>query len=884
MKRSKHKQNYTYFFGAGKAQGSAKMKSLLGGKGGNLAEMTSLKFPVPPGFTISTKACLNYYDQDKKFPVGLVDQIHTSMAQLEKVMGKHFGDKSNPLLVSVRSGAAISMPGMMDTVLNLGLNDRTVLGLMHKSGNPRFAFDAYRRFIQMFGNVVLGVDHAAFERILLDKKRENTVTSDAELNEEALKELVVEFKHLIHRKTGEEFPEDPFEQLRASIEAVFASWNNERAIIYRNLKHIPHDLGTAVNVQAMVFGNLGNDSGTGVVFTRNPSTGERKLFGEFLINAQGEDVVAGIRTPQSIDKLNKVMPKMYAQLNMLCAKLEKHYKDMQDVEFTVEDKKLYLLQTRNGARTAHAAVRTAVEMVAEKLINKKQALIRVDAAGLDQLLHPGIDPSTKLTVVARGLPASPGAAVGKAVFDAHRAIDMSNDGIKVVLVRAETSPEDVGGMAVSQGILTARGGMTSHAAVVGRGMGKPCVVGCQEIYVDEKARSFSVNGSQVKEGDFITIDGSTGSVMKGKATLVAPKLSKDFKVLMRWADEHRVLRVRANADTPRDAAVARNFGAEGIGLCRTEHMFFGDDRLLYIRRMIMAKDETERKSALSKLLQMQKGDFKEIFKEMKGLPVTVRLLDPPLHEFVPQTEEDIKKLAGQLKVPVATVRAKAQALQEFNPMLGHRGCRIGIAYPEVIVMQVRAIVEAACELKKQGIHVIPEIMVPLVGHVNELKATRKVIVEAAEKAIAKHKVRLKYQVGTMIEVPRAAVTADEIAKEAEFFSFGTNDLTQMAFGFSRDDVGRFLPFYLEQGIIDRDPFVTLDQAGVGQFVRQGVQLGRVTKPNLKVGICGEHGGDPASVEFCHKTKLNYVSCSPYRVPIARLAAAQAAAKDGLKDG
>ncbi len=858
------------------------MKALLGGKGANLAEMTNLGFPVPAGFTISTKACLLYDESKKRFPPGLMEEVQKNLKRLEATMGKRFGDPKNPLLVSVRSGAAVSMPGMMDTILNLGLNDRTVVGLIEKSGNPRFAFDAYRRFIQMYGNVVLRVDHGEFERILVEKKRDNHVTSDTELETEALQELVVSFKQLIRRVTGEEFPEDPLEQLRGAVEAVFASWNNERAITYRNLHHISHALGTAVNVQAMVFGNLGDDSGTGVVFTRDPRTGERKLYGEFLLNAQGEDVVAGIRTPQSIDRLKSLMPKNYAELASLCQKLERHYRDLQDIEFTVEAGRLFLLQTRSGARTAQAAVRVAVEMVKERLIDRPTALLRVDPSQLDQMLHPTIDPKEKLPVIAKGLPASPGAAVGVAVFDAHRAMELAEDGRRVILVRYETSPEDIGGMASAEGILTAHGGSTSHAAVIGRGMGKPCVVGCAEIAVHEQTKNFSANGVTIREGDYITLDGAAGTVMKGQAKLVEPRLSGEFKILMGWADSYRRLRVRTNADTPHDAEVARQFGAEGIGLCRTEHMFFGAERLPHVRAMILAKDTAEREAALGRLLPMQKGDFKAIFKAMKGLPVTIRLLDPPLHEFVPQTEEEIQKVAAQLKVPVAAIREKAQYLREFNPMLGHRGCRLGLTFPEINGMQSKAIFEAACELWREGQRVTPEVMVPLVGHVNELKLTRAKIVEVAEEVMRRMKVKIPYLVGTMIEVPRAALTAQEIAREAQFFSFGTNDLTQMTFGFSRDDVGKFLPTYLKEGILERDPFVTLDASGVGELIQMAVKGGRAVRPSLKVGICGEHGGDPASVEFCHRAQLDYVSCSPYRVPIARLAAAQAAIQEKRK--
>jgi pyruvate, orthophosphate dikinase len=875
---------YIYSFGSGRAEGSAKMRSLLGGKGANLAEMTHLGIPVPPGFTLSTKACLMYYESNKKFPPGLNEQIAGNLKKLESAMGKKFGSSTDPLLVSVRSGAAISMPGMMDTILNLGLNEKTVLGLANRSGNPRFAFDAYRRFIQMFGNVVLNIDHAEFERLLVEKKRKTHAATDADLTQKGLQELVVEYKDLVRYQTGKAFPEDPRDQLKQAIEAVFASWNNDRAITYRNLNEIPHSLGTGVNVQSMVFGNLGNDSGTGVVFTRDPRSGARKLYGEFLLNAQGEDVVAGIRTPQPIDQLKKEMPKAYAQLVQLCNKLEKHYREMQDIEFTIEARRLFLLQTRTGTRTAEAAVRIAVEMVQEKRISKTEALLRVKPNQLDQLLHPTIDPKEKLSVIAKGLPASPGAAVGVAVFDSHRAIQVSGEGKPVVLVRAETSPNDVGGMAASEGILTARGGMTSHAAVVGRGMGKPCVVGCSQITVNEGAKVFSVNGHTIKEGDPITLDGSLGTVMPGKAKLVKPSLKGQFRTLMGWADAVRKLKVRTNADTPHDAQVAIEFGAEGIGLCRTEHMFFGKERLPHVQAMIMAKNTAEREKALAKLLPMQKKDFRGIFKAMKTRPVTIRLLDPPLHEFVPHTQEDMAELAEQLKIPVKQIRTTSESLREFNPMLGHRGCRLGLVYPEINVMQARAIFEAVCELRKEGVKVNPEIMVPLVGHVNELQKTREVIVRVAEEVMQELKVRVPYLIGTMIEVPRAALTSDQIAVQADFFSFGTNDLTQMTFGFSRDDIGKFLPDYIEQGILERDPFVSLDASGVGQLVTLSVQRGRQIKPALKMGICGEHGGDPSSVEFCHQAGLDYVSCSPYRVPIARLAAAQAAVKGGGKRG
>ncbi len=880
MKRGKKAtQKFVYFFGAGKAEGNASMKSLLGGKGANLAEMTRLGIPVPPGFTISTQACKLYYQNDEKWPGGLKEEVERNLHRLEQVMEKGFGNTDNPLLVSVRSGAAVSMPGMMDTILNLGLTDQTVQGLIRRSKNERFAYDAYRRFIQMFGNVVLEVEHHHFEQLLARKKQQNKVAKDTELQAAALKELVAEYKQLIQKQTNRAFPEDPKEQLIMSCNAVFSSWNNKRAITYRNLNHIPHDLGTAVNVQAMVFGNLGDTSGTGVCFTRDPSTGANVFYGEFLMNAQGEDVVAGIRTPQPIAALKKEMPEVYDRLVKIYQKLEKHYRDMQDMEFTIEDRELYLLQTRNGKRTAHAAVKIAVDMVQEKLINRDTALLRVDPEQLNQLLHPMIDSKEKLKVIAKGLPASPGAAVGKVVFEAQKAADLGGElGEQVILVRTETSPEDIAGMAVAQGILTARGGMTSHAAVVARGMGKCCIAGCEDIHVDEEKGFFKVGDLVIKEGDYVTLNGSTGEVILGKAKLVEPKLAGDFKQLMQWADSVRTLSVRTNADTPVDAQVARGFGAEGIGLCRTEHMFFEKDRIFTVRLMILSKDEQERKKALEKLLPMQKGDFKEIFKVMRNLPVTIRLLDPPLHEFLPKEAEEIQKLAETLGRSAQEVSEQIETLHEFNPMLGHRGCRLGITYPDIYQMQVKAIFEAACELAKEGQRIIPEVMIPLVGTLSELKVTKKALIQAAEEVMARYRVKLQYSVGTMIEIPRAAITADEIATEAEFFSFGTNDLTQMTFGFSRDDIGKFLPKYLKEGILERDPFVTIDRGGVGKLMKLAVEKGRSFNPKLKVGICGEHGGDPSSVEFCHETGLNYVSCSPFRVPIARLAAAQAVLK------
>ncbi len=870
---------YVYFFGEGKAEGTAQMKSLLGGKGANLAEMTNLGIPVPPGFTISTETCIHYYNNKEQYPEGLMEEIEANLSKLEKTLNKGFGDENNPLLVSVRSGAAISMPGMMDTILNLGLNDKTIKGLINKSKNERFAYDSYRRFIQMFSDVVLGVEHELFEKLIGEKKQALKVKLDTELDKDALKDLVAQYKKLVKEKKGFEFPDEPKKQLKMAIDAVFGSWNNQRAITYRNLHNIPHNLGTAVNIQVMVFGNMGNTSGTGVCFTRDPGTGENKFYGEYLMNAQGEDVVAGIRTPQTIEQLKKEMPKIYEELVKIYQKLEKHYKEMQDLEFTIEEGRLYLLQTRTGARTAMAAVKIAVDMVNEGLIDKNTALLRIKPEQLDQLLHPTIDPKEKLKVIAKGLPASPGAAVGKAVFNSHKAVEAGQKGEKVILVRRETSPEDVGGMAESQGILTATGGMTSHAAVVGRGMGKCCVVGCNDIIVREEEGLFNVDNIVIKEGDYLTLNGTTGEVILGKASLTEPQLTGDFKTLMSWADNIRRLGIRTNADTPYDAKVARDFGAEGIGLCRTEHMFFAKDRIPIVREMILADTKEARQKALEKLLPMQKSDFKGIFKVMENLPVTIRLLDPPLHEFLPNTEEDIKKVAQELSINIDVLRDKVKSLHEFNPMLGHRGCRLGITFPEIYEMQVQAIFEAACELAKEGQHIIPEVMIPLVGHINELKFTKNSAIKIAEQTMKKYEAKLEYMIGTMIEVPRAALTSDEIAKEAEFFSFGTNDLTQMTFGFSRDDAGKFLPYYVKEGILEKDPFVSIDQTGVGQLIKIGVQKGRSVRPKLKVGICGEHGGDPQSIEFCHRAGLDYVSCSPFRVPIARLAAAHAVLKE-----
>jgi pyruvate,orthophosphate dikinase len=867
-----------YFFDEGKKE----MKELLGGKGANLAEMTNLGVPVPPGFTITTETCAEYYVQGKKFPKGLKEQIDANILKLENKMGAKFNDKVNPLLVSVRSGAASSMPGMMDTILNLGINDTVVETLIKKTGNERFAYDTYRRFIQMFGDVVMGAEHHDFEVEIQKLKDKKKVKNDLELTAADLKELVKNYKALILKATKKSFPEDPRTQLDMAVEAVFGSWHNPRAEAYRRLNDIKGLKGTAVNIQGMVFGNMGESSGTGVCFSRNPSTGENKFYGEYLMNAQGEDVVAGIRTPKHIEELEKQNPKVYKQLVDIKNRMEKHFKDMQDMEFTIQDGKLYILQTRNGKRTAHAAVKIAVDMVNEKLIDKKTAILRVAPDSLDQLLHKQIDPKAKKTaeLLAIGLPASPGAAVGRIVFTAERAEEVAKKE-KVILVRTETSPEDLIGMSVSQGILTARGGMTSHAAVVARGMGKCCVSGCQDITVDEKTKTLTIKKKNVvlKEMDFLTLDGSMGEVFKGSLDLIDPNLSGEFAILMKWADEFRKLKIRTNADIPRDAKVARFFGAEGIGLCRTEHMFFEGDRILAMRQMIVANNEIERRKALAKLLPFQKSDFIGLFKEMNGLPVTIRLLDPPLHEFLPKEKKEIEELAKVLKVTPQWIMQISESLHEVNPMLGHRGCRLGITYPEITEMQVQAIMEAACELKKQKVDVKPEIMVPLVGKIDELKNQKAIIQKIAEETMKKYNVKVDYMIGTMIEVPRAALTADEIATEAEFFSFGTNDLTQMTLGFSRDDIVKFLPEYLKKGIYEKDPFAVLDQTGVGQLVRMACEKGRKVRKDIKLGICGEHGGEPSSVEFCHRVGLNYVSCSPYRVPIARLAAAHAALKN-----
>ncbi|WP_243370539.1 pyruvate, phosphate dikinase [Geotalea sp. SG265] len=878
---------YVYFFGNGKAEGRAEMKNLLGGKGANLAEMTSIGLPVPAGFTITTEVCTEFYKNDRNYPAGLNGEVAENLRQVEELMGKKFGDAKNPLLVSVRSGARASMPGMMDTILNLGLNDTTVQGIIAQSGDERFAYDAYRRFVQMYSDVVMGMDKDELEHILEKKKEEKGVHLDTDLTAADWKELVGKFKAKIKETLGQEFPEEPQAQLWGAIGAVFGSWMNQRAITYRKLNGIPADWGTAVNVQSMVFGNMGNDCATGVAFTRDPSTGKNYFYGEYLINAQGEDVVAGIRTPQPINKANgdsplpsmeETLPDCYKQLVEIRSILEKHYKDMQDIEFTIEKGKLYMLQTRNGKRTASAAIKVAVDMVKEGLIDEKTAVQRVAPNQLDQLLHPSLDPNAAKKLIAKGLPASPGAASGEVVFTADEAESAAKIGHKVILVRVETSPEDIHGMHAAQGILTARGGMTSHAAVVARGMGKCCVAGCGDIKVDYNAGQFVANGGVVvKKGDVITLDGSTGEVMLGAVPTVAPQMTGDFATLMGWVDKFRRLKVRTNADTPKDSKVAREFGAEGIGLCRTEHMFFEADRIAAVREMILSDDVEGRLKALAKILPMQKGDFIGIFREMKGLPVTIRLLDPPLHEFLPQEDKDIDDLAKTMKVTPKVLKNKVEYLHEFNPMLGHRGCRLGLTFPEIYDMQVQAIMEAACELvKNEGFQIVPEIMIPLVAVDKELKTLRENAIAVCEDVMGRYGVKIDYLIGTMIELPRAALTADEIAREAEFFSFGTNDLTQTTFGLSRDDAGKFLPFYVESGLLENDPFVSLDQNGVGQLVKIACEKGRATRQGIKLGICGEHGGDPESVIFCHKIGLDYVSCSPFRVPIARLAAAHAA--------
>jgi len=871
---------HVYFFGGKETEGKKEMKQLLGGKGANLAEMASLGVPVPAGFTITTETCAEYYEEGKKIPAAAINEIDENIAKLEKFMGAKLGDAQNPLLISARSGAAVSMPGMMDTVLNMGMNDEVTEGLAKKSGNARFAWDSYRRFINMFGDVVMGVDHHNFESILDKAKQTKGVKFDTELDADDLKEVVEKYKAVVKEKAGKEFPTDAKKQLLMSVEAVFGSWNNDRAIHYRRLNDIVGLKGTAVNIQAMVYGNMGETSGTGVCFTRDPSTGENVFYGEYLMNAQGEDVVAGIRTPQQITQLEKVMPKAYEELVAIYKKLEAHYKDMQDMEFTIQDKKLFILQTRNGKRTAAAAVRMAVEMLDEGLIDEKTAVLRVDPNQLDQLLHKQLDPVAKQkhTALGKGLPASPGGAVGKIAFDNESAVKMKESGDVVVLVRNDTSPEDLIGMDAAAGILTAKGGMTSHAAVVARGMGKCCVSGLGEAKISESKKTLELGGETFLEGDYITLDGSSGEVFGGKIPTSDPELSGNFGTLMTLADKYRTMGVRTNAETPRDAEQAIKFGAEGIGLCRTEHMFFEGERIKAVREMIMSNDIAGRKKALAKIKPFQKKDFYDLFKIMAGKPITIRLLDPPLHEFLPREEADIKEISKELGVSVEDLKQKIDSLHEVNPMLGHRGCRLGVTYPEITEMQSEAIFEAAKEAASEGIEVHPEVMVPLIGNVKEFANQRDIIVGVAKKVLAGND-NVKYMVGTMIEVPRAALTADEVAKEAEFFSFGTNDLTQMTLGFSRDDVGKFVPEYVSKGLLEKDPFQVLDQTGVGQLVEMAVKKGQATNPKIKLGICGEHGGEPSSVEFCHRTGLNYVSCSPFRVPIARLAAAQAAVKE-----
>ena len=878
---------YVYLFGTKKSEGNASMRNLLGGKGANLAEMASLNLPVPAGFTITTEVCTYYYEHKDTYPKEIEAQVEKAIKEVEKTMEGKFGDPKNPLLLSVRSGARVSMPGMMETVLNLGLNDEIVQGLIARSGNERFCYDVYRRFVQMYGDVVMdlrpeGKEEDPFEVLLERKKKARGVELDNELTAEDLKELVAEFKALIKKRLKKDFPEDPKEQLWGAIGAVFGSWNGTRAVRYRELEGIPHDWGTAVNVQAMVYGNMGDDCATGVAFTRDPSTGQNKLYGEFLINAQGEDVVSGIRTPEPVAKLSRKMPVAYKQFVQVCSLLEKHYKDMQDMEFTIQNRRLWMLQTRSGKRTTTAAVKIAVDMVKEKLLTQAEAIESVKPGDLDQLLHPTFKRSGKEEVIGSGLPASPGAATGKVVFHPDEAEEQTAKGERVILVRIETSPEDIGGMHAAQGILTARGGMTSHAAVVARGMGKCCVAGCSDIAIDYKKDQFTASGKIVKKGDWISIDGTGGEVMLGQVATQETKFSREFGVLMKWADSARKLQVRTNADTPHDAEVGRGFGAQGIGLCRTEHMFFEGDRIIAVREMILADDEAGRRTALAKLKPMQRKDFEGIFKAMNGLPVTIRLLDPPLHEFVPHETAQQKEMAKELGISLAQVKQKVDSLHEFNPMLGHRGCRLGVTYPEIYEMQAEAIIEAAINCRKKRIKAMPEIMIPLVGIVREFADLKAIIDRIAADICKKKKVKLDYSVGTMIEIPRATLVADKIAEEAEFFSFGTNDLTQMTFGFSRDDAGTFLPDYVAKGILEVDPFQSLDQEGVGQLVQVGTERGRKTRKDLKVGICGEHGGDPESVVFCHRTGLNYVSCSPYRVPIARLAAAQAALADKKK--
>ena len=871
-------KKYVYLF----KEGNETMRNLLGGKGANLAEMTILGIPVPQGFIVTTEACNKYYNDGKVISEEVLEQIQNNIAKLEEITGKKFGSLENPLLVSVRSGARVSMPGMMDTILNLGLNDEAVEVVAKQTNNPRFAYDSYRRFVQMFSDVVMGVEKRLFENIIDEMKEARGVHYDTELTADDLKELVVKFKDLYKKEMKKDFPQDPKEQLVEAITAVFRSWDNPRAIVYRRLNDIPGEWGTAVNVQEMVFGNKGDTSGTGVAFSRNPSTGEKGIYGEYLMNAQGEDVVAGIRTPLPITKLNEQNPALYKQFIDIVNKLENHYKDMQDMEFTIEEGKLFFLQTRNGKRTAQAALKIAVDLVSEGMLSKEEAILKVEPKQLDSLLHPTFEATSlkNTKAIAKGLPASPGAACGKVAFTAEEAKERAEKGEKVVLVRLETSPEDIEGMIAAEGILTVRGGMTSHAAVVARGMGTCCVAGCGELKVDEEKRTLEVGGKVYTDKDYISIDGSTGNIYGEAIKTVTPEISGYFATFMSWADEIRKLQVRTNADTPRDTKQAVEFGAEGIGLCRTEHMFFDEDRIMPMREMIVAKTEEERRKALSKLLPMQKGDFKAMYEALEGRPATIRFLDPPLHEFVPHSDEEIRELAGQMSLDFEELKATVEGLHEFNPMLGHRGCRLAVTYPEIAEMQTRAVIEAAIEVKNEkGYDIVPEIMIPLVGEVKELKFVKDIVDSTAKAVMNEKGITIEYHVGTMIEIPRAALTADEIAKEAEFFSFGTNDLTQMTFGFSRDDAGKFLNDYYERKIYEQDPFAKLDQVGVGQLVKMAAEKGRGTRPNIKLGICGEHGGDPSSVEFCHNVGLNYVSCSPFRVPLARLAAAQAQVKN-----
>ena len=868
-------------------EGNADMRNLLGGKGANLAEMTNLGLPIPQGFTVTTEACTDYYKNNETISSEIEEQIYVALHELEQIQGKTFGDVNDPLLVSVRSGARASMPGMMDTILNLGLNDEAVEGFAAKTGNPRFAYDSYRRFIQMYSDVVMEVNKSFFEKIIDELKEEKGIKFDTEMTVEDLKELVKRFKAVYsEHMNGEEFPQDPKEQLMGAVKAVFRSWDNPRAIVYRRMNDIPGDWGTAVNVQAMVFGNMGDTSGTGVAFTRNPSTGEKGIYGEYLINAQGEDVVAGVRTPQPITKLAEDMPEVYEEFMAIASKLENHYRDMQDMEFTIQEGKLYFLQTRNGKRTAHAALQIACDLVDEGMITKEEAILRIEAKSLDQLLHPTFDAQSlkEGEVIGSALPASPGAAAGYVVFTAEEAKELGKGGKgdRVILVRLETTPEDIEGMVAAQGILTVRGGMTSHAAVVARGMGTCCVSGCGEITINEEAKEFTLGGYTFHEGDYISLDGTTGKIYKGDIKTVEASVSGNFGRIMAWADEARVLKVRTNADNPRDTRKAMELGAEGIGLCRTEHMFFDEDRIPKIRKMILSETVEAREAALNELIPFQKGDFKAMYKELNGLPMTVRYLDPPLHEFLPTAEEDIKALAEEMGVTVEHLKNKCNDLHEFNPMMGHRGCRLAVTYPEIARMQTRALMEAAIEVsEEENLTIVPEIMIPLIGEIKELQFVKEVVVETAELVKKEKNSDIEYHIGTMIEIPRAALTADKIAEEAEFFSFGTNDLTQMTFGFSRDDAGKFLDAYYQNKIYESDPFAKLDQTGVGQLVEMAVNKGRATRPNIKLGICGEHGGEPTSVEFCHKMGLTYVSCSPFRVPIARLAAAQAAIKERM---